>query len=778
MAKLVKYVLIGIAALLVLLVAAGAFIVATFDPNAYKPQIVQQVKDKTQRTLRIDGDIKLTFLPKLGADLGRLSLSERGSDREFAAVESASVSVAVLPLLSKQVVVDQVAVKGLRANFVRHKDGRTNLDDLLPRETPTPPAPGSQPAARADFLVNIERVSVDGAALTWRDEQEGRDLAITGFNLKTGRVADDVPTNVGVSFSLAGKQPAVQLDARLQTRLTFNLQKREYALDDIALEIKGGAGGVSNLNLSGNGNLLVRLAGGEVAAEKLRFTASGTRQADNFDLSLDMPRLNLTRDKFAGDQASASARITNPDGALVANLLVAALEGTAQAFRSSGVKLDLEGRQGTRSIKGTLSAPLEGSLEKKQYHIGKIAAAFTLAGPDLPGGRVSTELQGDVRVDGAGESVRSEFAGTLFDSRFDAKAALQGFAKPRISFNLDMDTLDLERLQGDKPQVKKPQATDKPAPARAGAAAEQPIDLSGIKDLNLDGSVKIGQLKAGNVKAGNVRLGIKAQGGRLTLNPMNAELYGGTVSGSAGAAAAAAPAFTAKTTLAGVSVGPLLRDLADNDRLEGTGNVTLDLAAQGATVSALKKALGGSVAVKLTDGHVKGVNVAQKLREAKATLATLRGKTSEVATGGEEKTDFSELSASFAVKNGVARNNDLLMKSPLLRLTGAGAIDVGNDRIDYDARVSVVTTSKGQGGADLASLRGITIPVRIAGPLDAPGYTFDFAALAKGAAGQALQRELQRRLGGKAGAEEGAEQQPQPSAPSPIDQLKELFRKK
>lgn len=770
MAKLVKYLLIGVGVSLLLLVGAAAFIAATFDPNAYKPQIVQLVKDKTQRTLRIDGHIKLTFLPKVGADLGRLWLSERGSDQEFASVESASVSVAVLPLLSKQVVVDQVKVKDLRANFVRYKDGTTNLDDVLRRATKEPKPPAREEAPSMDFVVDIERVSVDNAALSLRDEQEGSDFAIANFNLKTGRVANDVPTNVGVSFNVTGRQPVINLDAKLQTRLRFNLQKREYALNDIALEVKGNAADLSNLTLAANGNVLARLASGEVAAESLKITASGVRRKDNFDVSLDVPRLNLTKDKFAGEQASASARITNPQGAVVASLLVAALEGTAQAFRSGGVKLDLDGKQGANSIKGSLTAPLEGSLEKRQYRIGKIAAAFTVAGPDLPGGKVSTDLRGEVRIDAAKESVQSEFAGTLFDSRFDAKAGMQGFAQPRISFSVDMDKLDLDRLQGEKPQ-----ARGKPAPGGKGAAAERPIDLSGLKDLNLDGSVKIGDLRAANAHATNVRVGIKAQGGRLAVNPMNANLYGGTLSGSASAAAASAPAFTAKTTLAGVSIGPLLKDVAGNDRLEGTGNVTLDLSTRGATVNAMKKAVGGNVAVKLTDGHVKGVNIAQKLREAKATLATLRGKASEVAGGGEEKTDFSELTASFVVKDGVARNKDLVMKSPLLRLTGAGAIDIGNDRIDYTVNASVVATSKGQGGADLASLKGVTVPIQVTGPLAAPGYKFDFGALAKGAAAQALEKELQKRLGGGKSEPGSADQEP---APSPLDALKGLFKKK
>ena len=51
-----------------------------------------------------------------------------------------------------------------------------------------------------------------------------------------------------------------------------------------------------------------------------------------------------------------------------------------------------------------------------------------------------------------------------------------------------------------------------------------------------------------------------------------------------------------------------------------------------------------------------------------------------------QKTDFSELSASFTIKNGVAHNEDLDAKSPLLRLGGAGDINIAASSLDYLAK--------------------------------------------------------------------------------------------
>jgi len=89
-----------------------------------------------------------------------------------------------------------------------------------------------------------------------------------------------------------------------------------------------------------------------------------------------------------------------------------------------------------------------------------------------------------------------------------------------------------------------------------------------------------------------------------------------------------------------------------------------------------------------------------------------------------KKTDFSELNATFAIKDGVAVNEDLDMKSPLLRVGGGGKVDIGAGSMDYTTRVSVVGTLKGQDGRTVDQLRGVTVPVKVSGhSTDWPGIS-------------------------------------------------------
>jgi AsmA protein len=190
-------------------------------------------------------------------------------------------------------------------------------------------------------------------------------------------------------------------------------------------------------------------------------------------------------------------------------------------------------------------------------------------------------------------------------------------------------------------------------------------------------------------------------------------------------------------------------------------------------VSALKKALNGSASLKLADGALKGIDIAGSIRGAQARLGTLRGEQTQAADS-KQRTDFSELTATFKIANGVARNNDLDMKSPLLRVGGEGEINIGADSLNYLVQASIVGTSKGQGGREAEELRGVTVPVRVTGPLAAPSYKLDFNALATDTAKQRLTDELRKRLGGSP-AKDAATPDGAKSGGSARDVLKGLF---
>ncbi len=669
MNKFLKYGLLGIGGAGVLAAAGVAYIAATFNPNDYKAQAIQLVKEKKQRTLKLDGDIKLTFFPSIGADIGKASLSEFRSEKEFAALDSAHVSLALLPLFSRKVVVGEVAVSGLKVTLVKLKNGKTNIDDLLEKDdSKSAGAPAKPDSGLSAF--GIASVRVEKAGLTYRDETSGAQYALKDINIKTGRIADGVPAKIEFTAVLKADQPRLDLAAQLKTTLTFDLEKLAYRLEGLDLQAKGAVPGIDNL---------------------------------------------------------------------VASLSSPMLEGNAQSFKTSSLTLGLDMKQPEQAFRVRLTSPVNGNLEIPQFNLSDLTIAVNATGDKLPNKSVSSEMKGSVQVDAGRQSVQANLAGGLLQSRVKAKVALNGFSNPAIRFDVDVDQLDADLYLPKKAEG---------APAKAGAAAaEQPLDLSALRKLNLDGSLRIGTLKVANIKSSQLRLGMKAHNGVLDINPLSANLYQGSMNGSATVnAAPAKPGFAINENLSGISIAPLLKDAANFDMLEGKGNVSLNLNTQGDTITALKQALGGSMALNLADGAVKGINIASKLRDAQAMLGK-GGAAQTQAANRDEKTDFSEFKASFKVNNGVAHNDDLSLKSPLLRISGNGDINIGNDSINYLAKATLAKTLEGQGSKDSAG--GITVPVHLSGPFTDLKYTLDFGAMVSEAAKQkveAKKEEVKGRL--------------------------------
>ncbi len=629
-----------VAGALVALLAIGAIFVATqFDAERIKAEAARVVLEKKQRTLKIDGELELAFWPSLGVRIGKLSLSEhKNPQQEFAALEKAHVSVAVMPLLGGRIVADKVEIGGLRATVVKRKDGTLNIDDLLSKDEASEPV-----------RFEVAAIKVTDAALTWRDEKAGSSTSVSGLALDTGRVAVDT-----------GRQA--------------------YEVQSVAL------------------------------------SARGKLDDDDFDIRFDAPRLALTPEGSGGENLSLTAKLAGKARSVDAKLALSGVSGKAGVLKADRLALDVDAKSGTTAVKATLASPLaaEFDAEKRKLALDKLAGSIDLAHPRLAK-PLKLPLAGRAAVD-----LAKQTAELKLDTGFDeTKVALQldvrRFGPLALGFDLDIDRLDLDRYL---------------PPQKAGAEEGKEsgkLDFSALEKLELDGDVKVGSLQIAKVKAADVRLRVKASGGRLELAPHSAQLYGGTVNGSL-SLNAKGNAVSLKENLAGINVGPLLKDAADKDLIEGRGNVALDVTTRGDSVAAMKKALAGSASLSLHDGALKGIDLARTFRELKARFSSKQD--SEQQAKQTDKTDFSELKASFRIANGVAHNEDLTAKSPFLRLAGNGDIDVGNGRLDYLLKASVVATSGGQGAKDLEHLKGLTVPVRASGPFDKLSYRIEFAGLA------------------------------------------------
>src|SRR5450759_1797264 len=724
MNKILKYGLLGVGGIVAIAVAGVAYVATTFNPNDYKGKIIQAVKDSKQRNLRLDGDIKLSFFPSIGANLSKVSLSEFNSDKEFAAIESAHVSLALMPLLRKQVVVDEVAVSGLKATLVKYKDGTTNIDDLLAKDE-TKKVETKQ-AGSPPVKFDIASVSVDKTNLTYRDEGSGAQYAIKDLNLKTGRIAIGVPSKIDLSAGIQANQPKLDLNAQLKTTLTFDLVKQKYQLQGLDLQASGSALDISNLKVTASGDVSADLATQDFAAKKFALNASGVKVKDKFEVTLDAPSLSLTKDKYSGDKLTLNAKLDAAFGNIVASLTMPGVEGNVQSFKVSALSLDLDVKQPEQAFKVKLSSPLSGNIKTQQFNLNNLSVAVTATGDKLPNKSVSSEMKGSVQVDALKQNVQANLAGGLLQSQIKAKVDVKGFADPAIKFDVDVDQFDADLY------LPKAHASAAASAVPKSKEPEQALDLSALRTLNLDGSLRIGSLKVMNVKSTQLRMDVTALHGLVNINPLSAKLYQGSMNGSLSVNAQATPSIAIIQNLNGVNVAPLAKDAANLDMLEGKGNIGVNLTSHGNTVSAMKKALNGNFSLNLADGAIKGIDIDKKLRAAQALLSKGGGATSETQSANkDEKTAFKEFKATFRVTNGIAHNDDLSLRSELVRVSGAGDINIGNDSIDYVAKAAITKTPDGKGG--------LTVPLHVSGPYTGLKYTLDYGAMVKDAVNQKVE---------------------------------------
>jgi len=622
--KALKYILFALGGLVLLAVIGVAVFVMTFDPNQYKGQIEAAVKEKTGRTLKLEGNLKVAIFPSLGAEVAKVSLSEHASPEEFLSLDSAHVSVALLPLIHGEVIVDRIRVAGLKARVIKGKDGKFNFDDLAQAGSADKPAEkkapekGDKPGQAVKF--DIAGVSIERSSVSYQDLNTGQQLALSDVKLSTGRVAEKADGKLEFAATVKGAKPAIDLHASLNGGYKVDMPAKSYALS------------------------------------KLEFAVKGSFDKNMLDVKLSVPSLAPSGKTFSVQALTAEVALSGP--------------GMPKAFKVS------------------TSGSVKGDLEK--------------------------------------EVIDADLVSKIDDSTIKTKLGMTKISSaPAYTFDVDIDRLNLDQYFPPKSKsASAGSSADKGDQGGQAKAEDTPIDLSALKTLNANGRLQCGALQVKGLKLANLKTEVKAANGRLD-SPHSANLYDGAVTGAIGLNAEGNH-VTLKETMTNVSVGPLLRDAAQQDRLEGRGNVNLDVSGAGATVNTLKKSLGGSAKVNLRDGSIKGVDLGAIVSKVKS----LAGKSEEGSANGKDETKFTELNATFAIKNGIAHNQDLDIKAPLIRVTGAGDIDIGNSTINYVVKPALVATASGQGGKEAGQVSGISVPVKLTGPLDGMKYQVDYSAAA------------------------------------------------
>ncbi|MGB8076739.1 MAG: AsmA-like C-terminal region-containing protein, partial [Gallionella sp.] len=258
-----------------------------------------------------------------------------------------------------------------------------------------------------------------------------------------------------------------------------------------------------------------------------------------------------------------------------------------------------------------------------------------------------------------------------------------------------------------------------------------PIDVAGLKGINVSGSLHAGEIRIAKLDARKLAAGIKIEQSVLTVEPLTARLYGGTMTGRFSLAAQDKPQIAFRQNLKAFQMSAMLADTASAGKLAGKGDLAVDLSAEGGSVGALRKTLNGSVSLSLGRGSLQGIDLRSALIEGTDDLGT--GSKPRVHPAlFTEKTDFSELKAVFDIKDDTSHGNDFDMRSPQFRIAGEGDLALDTGKIDYQLTATVASKLTRRNAGELAELKAVSVPVRVSGPWAAPSIALDFGAASGG----------------------------------------------
>lgn len=703
--RLLSGLLLVVLGVVALIAGAATFLLIAPPTDALKAQAIAAVKARTGRDLQIAGPASLTVYPGLGVSLKDVALSAPPGmgGAPTLAMESLDVSVKLLPLLWREVTVDRLVLNKPVLDLRVDTSGRKSWDLAA---LPSASVPVRLAAART--------TASDGPAHP----------PIV--------LAASETTQAGTTSPAGGSRSPLE----------------QLALGD------------------------VRLVGGSVRYTDER---SGTRQQiDNVNVQLAL--------KSIGAPLSAK-------GSLDWSGETIGIEGTLGTLKSvleaqpARVALKLSGRPIDAGFDGSLSLreaiDLEGKLTATADSVRALARWLGHKLPRAKGfGPMS--IDGMLKVAGPTISLADANLGLDGATATGTLSVETAGARPFVRANLKMSELDLNKYMasgargegaeaGQRGKAKaRGETGDATGEAGAGIGdaksiedliqrsgpkvkgyvqrsgwSEEPMDLEILGLVDADAKLVVGGLLFQEIKVGPSQLAVALKGSVLRADFVEVQLYEGkgrglvTVDGTSEAAA-----IGANLSVDGIAAQGLLADAVQIDWLSGKGRLSIAVAGRGANQRQLVDTLTGKADFAFTDGAITGFNLAQTMRGLQ------QGQFTGLKSGPTEKTDFSELSASFDIQNGVASNDDLELASPLLRVSGAGKVMLPAQELDYLAKPRLVASLSGQGGGKAES--GLEIPVKIEGPWAKPSIKPDIGGLLKDPS-KAVEaaKELGKKLKGK-----------------------------
>jgi len=706
------------------------------DLNRYQDRYKPLIEEALNRKVQLQ-DIRLTIWPRLGVRVGGVTILDDPSfsTGPFASLTSLDVGVKLLPLLNKQVEVEEISLRDPVITVITNKDGVMNVSTIGARTAPSSPTePGTVPPPGGDplqllALFAVDRVSIEGGKLTYRDlsttpvtEYQVQDLELLLKSVRLGQTpsihlkATVLPYNLPVTLD-GGFGPLVE---------TLEVQQYDFALGfgKIALAAKGA------------------LVGGRLDAT---VSAPAINTAD-LPVALPLQKPLLVKDLLVTANAPYPLKqgVSPLELADISNLSLALIMGPS-SVQVKGTVLNGQANVTVTSPSVNtadlpVALPLAKPVELKDLSItAKTRVPFKPTAPPLEIADIS-----DLRVAVALGPSLIQVKGTV----------LNGQATMTVS-SPSVNTADLPiTLPLTKPvELKELTVTAKTrVPFKPTAP---PLEIADISDLRLgvvlgksvlsvkgtllaghanvtlsSPSVQTGDLPvetglAKSVELRNLLVNADLKGPNARLSNASFQLFDGRFKADGEMSTGSpTPPFRGKVRIDGLQLGPALATISPDSTVSMSGTAAMDLAVtgRGFTLPDLTKALEGPGHLRIKNGKIEGIN----LMEEAVTLLKVAG----LSPDRLKSTAFSAIETDVMIEQGLVNVQKLLMDSHDFQATGAGT--VGFDQalnLAVNLHLSPALSQKLAASSPIARIAlkegRLRLPFQITGTLQAPAYGLD-----------------------------------------------------
>ncbi|MDQ6951574.1 MAG: AsmA family protein [Mariprofundales bacterium] len=702
----------------VLVVLIAALLAAPFliNINNYRQEISSQIEQATGRHFTI-GSIHASLFPWIGLELKdvRMANALGFSSPDFLRAETLQIQLEVMPLLHKEIVIRRFELIKPEIYLARNSHGEGNWQDLTGTSAPivAPPIsaiPSTSSATRAPshagvFSLAAQSMVIQQGRISWRDSQGGgpnKGIDISDLNLTITDLQQTRPVKVSLSARIANDQ--------------IKLEGEVGPLGDL--------GQLDPTHLP----LQLHLSAAHLALSDFQaFTGAlpatlGTSPAISMDLHLEQRPDGI---RVTTGKAVLHGEAPAPFQQLALHWKCEINAANQIQLRSLDITIDqtkLITASGTiTKLKSDPSFALRiQSAALTRKWLARFAPILTTlyAGHSTPW----KQLRFGALLRGNSQQIRAEDLQLVVDHEtLQGDGSIRFGDHPVARLNLSGATLHLDPwLPQPKPAatttvVATPPATPATATAANTVTASPPAasaepDLRAFAKWQVDLRLSLDKLNMRRLDLTHFRVVLTGKKGDYQLKPLSFALAGGTVQEQATLNINHYPAkWDESVTVQGVEVQPILQALGNTDLLSGSLAMQTELHGSGVLPDQATSHLNGKGNLALTNGSVKGFDIA----------ATMRNLTAFKQQGKAQQTDFSQLTASYTITNGVVKNKDLFMESPLFRLTGHGSVNLAKKTLNYHVKPKLVGTLIGQGDT-MAVRKGLSVPLGISGSFNHP----------------------------------------------------------